>query len=297
MLRPLLLVLALGPMAPHSALAVAPGEFAYHRALALETDAPVFGIGLNREIYRSVTRADLGDIRVFNGAGEVVPHIIEPSAEVDWTRVQATRTTAPQQFEFDAGAALPVDTVSIEFAERNTVATLELSSRATPDQPWELRFRGTAFTLALGPVSERTDPLNLDPRAHRYWRVNVDTAGGGAGRGWPALRLAWHTHRLKFVARGQGPFVLAMGNTRIGPPARSVTELFDVIWHSSSGIALGHAIFDGPVIKVNPKYLSPPPAQIDWRRVVLWGVLGASVLGMGWLALSLLQQLHTANGG
>lgn len=49
-------------------------DFAAGYSLELEGNGPIYTLRLPAEVYRTVRRADLGDIRVFNGGGEIVPH-------------------------------------------------------------------------------------------------------------------------------------------------------------------------------------------------------------------------------
>lgn len=49
-------------------------EFAYQAPIAIEQPGRVYRAPLTVDVYRGVTRQDLGDMRVFNAAGEVVPH-------------------------------------------------------------------------------------------------------------------------------------------------------------------------------------------------------------------------------
>lgn len=53
-----------------------PADFAYGMALNLEENGAVYRFSLPREVYETVTRDDLGDIRVFNSADAAVPHIL-----------------------------------------------------------------------------------------------------------------------------------------------------------------------------------------------------------------------------
>ncbi len=59
-----------------------PMDFAY--GMAIQTDAAhaLHEIDIPVTVYRAVTRADLGDLRVFNGQGEVVPHALRPRVAV-----------------------------------------------------------------------------------------------------------------------------------------------------------------------------------------------------------------------
>ena len=51
-------------------------DFAYGIRVDVPADAAVAATSLPRQVYESATRKDLGDMRVFNGAGEPVPHMI-----------------------------------------------------------------------------------------------------------------------------------------------------------------------------------------------------------------------------
>ena len=56
-------------------------EFAHSADFALEGRGAIYALDVPVEIYRGVERRDLGDLRVLNGAGELVPHaLIRPVA-------------------------------------------------------------------------------------------------------------------------------------------------------------------------------------------------------------------------
>ena len=52
-------------------------DFAYGVPLQLDGDGALYTLPVPAEVYRRALRADLGDLRVFNGQGEVVPHLIQ----------------------------------------------------------------------------------------------------------------------------------------------------------------------------------------------------------------------------
>lgn len=53
-----------------------PADFAYGMALSLEENGAVYRFSLPRQVYETVARDDMGDIRIFNSANAVVPHIL-----------------------------------------------------------------------------------------------------------------------------------------------------------------------------------------------------------------------------
>ena len=49
-------------------------DFAYSISILPSTESPLYRVRLPLSVYRSLTRADLGDLRVFNADGSLVPH-------------------------------------------------------------------------------------------------------------------------------------------------------------------------------------------------------------------------------
>ena len=55
-------------------------DFASGYSLEVDNGGAIYALELPVDVYHSVRRADLGDVRIFNGAGEVVPHALRPLA-------------------------------------------------------------------------------------------------------------------------------------------------------------------------------------------------------------------------
>jgi hypothetical protein len=109
---------------------------------------PVQELELPDEAYRAVTRADLGDLRVFNGAGIVVPHAL--------CTAPLYLPAAPRE------VALPVYPLNVA-ARRRTFGVEAEEVRIQSPQ-------GTTVVIR-GPQDPATGGLGVPPRA------NPDTAG------------------------------------------------------------------------------------------------------------------------
>ena len=55
-----------------------PADYAYGLKIEASGSEALYEVTLPPAVYQGVTRRDLGDVRVFNGAGEVVPHAWRP---------------------------------------------------------------------------------------------------------------------------------------------------------------------------------------------------------------------------
>mgnify|MGYP000287745099 CR=1 FL=1 len=58
------------------AQAVTKNDFAYGYSVEVDGDGAIYSLYLDEKIYRGLTREDRGDLRIFNGHGQVVPHDI-----------------------------------------------------------------------------------------------------------------------------------------------------------------------------------------------------------------------------
>ena len=107
--------------APATAEPLASSDFAYGRAVEATSAAPLQTLLLDLPIYRGAVGPSLADLRVFNGAGEVVPHAIR--ALVDPRAQQGDLVDVPL-FRVPEGSSLARRAVG---AEPRTVQTRDLS--------------------------------------------------------------------------------------------------------------------------------------------------------------------------
>jgi hypothetical protein len=110
------------------AAAPAPRDFAFGFHAEGGGAGPIWELTLPEAVYRSVTRADLGDLRVFNAAGEVVPHALRlPEAAAGEAPPEARLPLFPlYRQRAEAGGQV----LRIVTNERGAV--IDASSAATP---------------------------------------------------------------------------------------------------------------------------------------------------------------------
>jgi hypothetical protein len=108
-----------------STAAVSAEQFSQRFALELDSGAAYYSVTLTPAIYAASQRSDLGDLRVFNGAGELVPYSLETPPEpartaptlraVDWFPLPATAS---------GGAGVPLGvTIAADGSLRATAAS------------------------------------------------------------------------------------------------------------------------------------------------------------------------------
>ncbi|MGB3223618.1 MAG: DUF3999 domain-containing protein [Desulforhopalus sp.] len=70
---------------------IAPSDFAVGYNLEVDKEGTIYSVAIPEDVYRTVQSSDLQDVRIFNGAGEVVPHGIR-NVETDPATLRDTWT-------------------------------------------------------------------------------------------------------------------------------------------------------------------------------------------------------------
>jgi hypothetical protein len=81
-----------------------PEDFAARLEIEAPTGAPLLQLTLPADVYRAARRADLGDVRIFNAAGEAVPMAFAPrAAETAEQRLEVPLVALPARTQGGAG--------------------------------------------------------------------------------------------------------------------------------------------------------------------------------------------------
>jgi hypothetical protein len=110
---------------------LAPEDFAYGRNVEVNQAAPLQSVLLDLLVYRGTVEPSLDDLRVFNGAGEAVPHAIRSLAapkQVEGERVPVPFFRLPDQ---PAGERMPRHPDSASDGERTYRIDAEVSDDGT----------------------------------------------------------------------------------------------------------------------------------------------------------------------
>ena len=132
-----------------------PEDFAYGVTVESEARGALWQLDLPDVVYRTVTRADLVDIRVFNRTGEVVPHALRlPGAEPEQAPSPAAIPFFPlysRDEEDTAGQRLRIIT-----NDRGTIVdTISMADQS--DQPERI----TSYLLDTSALEHRPERLTL----------------------------------------------------------------------------------------------------------------------------------------
>lgn len=180
------------------------------------------------------------------------------------------------EITFDLGAHVPVDRITLQLPERNSIVQAELLARASPAEPWRFVGKHGFYRLETRNGEMENGPVAITPTSQRFWLAKLDLHGGGLGTGQPQLTVGWLPHDVMFFASGKRPFELAYGSSVAQPFETSFASVPKSVPILRASLSPQREL--GGTVRVKPM-----PAPFPWKITVLWTVLvlsGALLAGM-----------------
>jgi len=210
-------------------------------------------------------------------------------------RVAGQPGEQPTEIRYDLGVHAPVDRLRVDVRQTNALAPVRIESRAEPKAEWRLIASSIAYRLVRDGREIASPEVSIGVNASREWRLVIDAASGGLGSPLPELEASWPVRNLVFLARGSGPFTLAVGKKDAPGVALPIASL--IPGYRDQGEASLPAATVGELRKAPPP---PPPllpafiGEQDPKKLGLWGALLVGVLLLAVMAWRLSRQMQGA---
>ena len=181
------------------------------------------------------------------------------------------------------GARLPVEALRIVPAEANSVIAAEVLARQESGSAWLPATQGAFSKLVRDGATFESPPVEVMNRSARSWMVRVK-AGSGTVNAPPTLELHWRPAQVVFVARGEGPFTLAVGNLESKSAILSVSNVVPG-YERGAELKLPEArVGEARVERREPSWWRRMGVEAGPRTLALWAVLVGGVLLLGVMA-------------
>jgi len=206
-----------------------------------------------------------------------------------------TLTAVPGQDQealvYDAGALLPVSRLGVDFGAQNGVADLQVYARASTGDDWRRLGESTFYSYHIGGKSSQSEDLSVLARMVRYFRLVPADKHILAGE-LPTLRLAWHPHRLSFLAQGEGPYMLVYGRADSEPLNTAMGKLVQSVDQREQEATISKASPGNQLLLCGKPCLEAKTAAINYTRYILWLVIIAGVVLMLWMVRGLYRDMN-----
>ena len=221
----------------------------------------------------------------------------------------APTATQPGIYEYAWAGQMPLEKLRIDLPQINTLAPLTVQYLPAPqlrahrlgwhrrheEQHWEDLAETVVYRLQAPQGEVRSDDIELHGAAVNRLRMVVDARSSGIGNGPPTVRIGFVPHVLVFLARGEGPFVLAWGASGVGPASLPLSTLVPGYNGAASLNAAPASPRLAAIVRGRPAApagRAAPDVSSPSSKWVLWAVLVAGLLVLGGMARSLIQQLR-----
>lgn len=199
---------------------------------------------------------------------------------------------------FESPGFLPADRAELVFHRENSMAVVQIQcGNAYEKGSWRTFREALVYHLTTGGTSLKSGPMEIPVSPYRHWRVSLDGQSVGAGNSLPELRLGWRPHKLVFVGRGSGPFLLAFGSSRVDHPGEEMRMLMDPLLNIENGKSPGRlakrAKLDGKLIELGGEAaLSTRKSPANWKKYALYFGIFACLGFVGVMAWKLSGEIR-----
>jgi len=163
-----------------------------------------------------------------------------------------------------------------------------LYSRNNEKGEWRYRRDVSQYRLNMGDTTLQSNPVSFSPTSDRYWKMTLKAEGQLSENQLPEIRAGWKPKRLYFLAQGNGPFVLAFGNSKVKSQQNSsLTDLIDSIRQTGASIDV---VSTGKIVSSGKTFTAE--SETPWKLILLWLVLILGTALMGFMAFRLFKQMN-----
>ena len=212
----------------------------------------------------------------------------------NWNPVSITAMDKAGEYSFTNNLKTLARELDIKLPENNTVVRVQVLSRINAEQEWRFRGSSLLYRLSVNGNSIEKSKVRISPNRDKHWLIRFDQQGGGIGSGEPQVKFSWYPQQLVFVARGEAPYRVAWGSTRVKPVNVNANQLLPNL--NKSGLQNEKIISTAVLLTdtmraMNKQMLEPKGKEINWRNWILWIVLVGAALLLVWMGVRLMKKM------
>lgn len=142
---------------------VTKNDFAYGYSVEVDGDGAIYTLYLDEKIYRGLTREDRGDLRIFNGHGQVVPHDIRRAEKMTKQSIPPIKLPIFPLYKGSQGESVTnaAGNVHITTNDQGTIIDLNYGKAATDERVL------TAYMIDASSIKNVPDMMTINWKTQR----------------------------------------------------------------------------------------------------------------------------------
>jgi len=238
--------------------------------------------------YRLILRSDAGEVTL-NGAKAVFSTSQEKAEDaLQWKDVVGKKIEEPNSqivYQYDVGGFYPISGIKVRFVDQNSTASLSVDTSNSENGPWNPVKTANFFAVTKEGANLSNLQTTFDERQSRFWRIRLNSNSSGVGSRFPDISFGWRAKVIRFLARGDAPFTLAYGSSKVVNAPQSDLVGSDWAKEVGAGTLKDKLPFGG-----TEKLVVVEKTEYPWKKIVLWGLLLVGVIFLGSMALQVKKQ-------
>ena len=216
-----------------------------------------------------------------------------PAVEAPRLELHAPLTTRAHEIEWRVPTPARFSQVELRLGETNSLLHVSIQGRSGAE-PWRTIGRGVVYHLVRDGVEHTSPALDVEVGRIDAIKLVSDPNGAGFGAPPPAVWLRFAPREVVFLARGGGPFDLAVGRRDSIPAALTLAGLLPD-YKADAENALPSATIGAPRVDERRAGDAPPRLfGLDVRTATLWAVLIGAVLLLSIFAFSIFRKANAS---
>lgn len=178
------------------------------------------------------------------------------------------------EVSYNTGGYYPIVSINFILPKPDTMS-VDVKNRMTEKAPWAFKSEGDIYRFKADADGDerKNKPFEISSRAP-YWLLH--SSGPVPFVNVPEMEVQWEPYKVVWLARGEGPWVLAYGN-------RDYAMVFD---NNLSSVQDSEMVAAGVIgeEKYEPRPVPEEEPESDYQQWILWAVLIIAVLVLSGLA-------------
>lgn len=221
---------------------------------------------------------------------EQLPRHVPPPLR--WSGVPVTAGEQAGEYRFDHPGVFEVVSLRVELPQDNTLSPLTVLARTQAERAaWQVLGSERLYRLRVRGVLLSDEELPIHPSHDRQWLLRLSP---DLGKGVPTVTLGWRPHTLVFLARGDGPYLLAYGSADAKPASTAAHTLLTELGRGSDTSLVSRAVTLGAAVELSGEQALAERLEVDWKRLLLWATLLIGVGFLAWMARGLWREMGTS---